>query len=70
MESIIGKTISLEGIATWNTDTHQILEFKPIRIGEYEEIDLVTAFKELRKDIGKYYENIDVIKFVNDIRSQ
>jgi len=30
----------------------------------------VSAFKELREDIGKYYENIDVIKFVNDIRSE
>lgn len=61
----------LEGLATLDSDSLEILEFRVERITEYEgETSLVNAFAQLKELAGKYYADIhNVEKYVSDLRA-
>ena len=60
----------LSGLATIDSDSLEILDFRVDTITDYEgNSSLITAFNQLKELAGKYYEDIrDVEKYVSDLR--
>lgn len=60
----------LEGLATLDSDSLNILDFNVENVTEYEgDLTLVDAFAELKELAGKYYADIhNVKKYVSDLR--
>lgn len=61
----------LEGLATLDSDSLDILEFRVERVTEYEgETSLINVFAQLKELAGKYYADIhNVEKYVSDLRA-
>jgi hypothetical protein len=60
----------LEGIASLDSDSLEILEFKVEGLTEYEgNRSLRNAFAELKQLVGKYYDDInDVEGYISELR--
>lgn len=62
--------VGIEGEATWNADTWKMVEFKAIRLNEYQPVDLVEAFEEIARLTAGAWDGVDAVSFVEEIRDE
>jgi hypothetical protein len=63
--------IAIEGSATWQTGTWEILAFQATRITEYQPhlTSLSETFKALAKASAGRWDGIDAVRYVKELRS-
>ena len=62
--------VALEGEATWEPGTWELVEFKATRLTAYRSTDPVLAFKELAGVAEGHWNEVDVEKYVRDLRAE
>ena len=62
--------ISIDGEATWNTDTWEIIKFKVNQVNDYRPFNLVAAFEELSKRVQGAWDDVDVEAYFKTERSE
>ena len=63
------KNVALYGEALWNPDTWELVEFKATGIANQVYDSPVKALEEVSKVIGDQWKDVDVVEFVNNVRS-
>ncbi len=62
--------VSIDGEATWNTDTWQIIKFKATQVNDYRSVNPVEAFEELSKRVQGAWDGVDVEAYFKTERSE
>lgn len=61
--------VGIRGLAHWDTQTLKVESFEVYELTDYEEINLVDAFAEVREAVGDAFDHIDDVNaFVSEIR--
>lgn len=60
--------VALEGAATWDTATWEILEFRVSQVTAFQKTDPVLAFKELAEAAHGAWDTVDAVDFVHGLR--
>lgn len=63
------QNVALYGRAMWDPDTWELIEFKATQIANQEYESPVKALKEISKVVGDQWKDVDVVAFVDHIRS-
>jgi hypothetical protein len=66
---LLFQILSLEGEAVWDIDRWNLKEFTITGIGEFEDRSAVEAFRNLSDVSGDYWDDIDPVEYVRQIRA-
>ena len=62
--------VSIEGDATWNTDTWEITKFNVTQVNDYRSVNPVEAFEELSKRVQGAWDEVDVEAYFKTERGE
>jgi hypothetical protein len=64
--------VGIDGVATWNVKDWQILHFKATRVTAYQphKMNAVQAFEALADAARGRWDDVDVVKYVNELRGR
>jgi hypothetical protein len=66
--SLLYTRVGLIGLAKWNVADSSIKTFQIRKMTAYQDTSLSEAFSSLSLEMGHYYNDVDVLKWVSTIR--